>query len=654
MTHILPLKRVGEEDRPKIGDKAFALASLQKGGFPVPRALCVTTDVYDTYVSSTGLRERIQMEIHRKAFADMRWEEMWDASLRIRNMFLTTPIPGSLKDALGDMVGASFGENPVAVRSSAPGEDSAKASFAGLHESYVNVRGAHVILEHVLKVWASLWSDAALLYRRELGLDPAKSTMAVVIQEMVFGDRSGVVFSRSPMDPSQSVIESVHGLNQGLVDGTVEPDRWTLDGISGDILSHRAPDRDLWVTPTEDGATLADLPPEIAPHSPLNDEEVGAVYRTAMSLETHFGSPQDVEWTFRGGSLHLLQSRPITTGKKTETEDERSWYLSLSRTFDNLRKLRRKIEEELIPAMIREASHLESMDLNALSPKDLAHEVERRSLVHKKWVETYWRDFIPFAHGARLFGQVYNDAVHPSDPYEFMTLLTVTEMESLKRNRLIEDIAQQARENPEIRHALETGDTEGADPSFLERLDGLMSMYGRNLCTADLSSAECRVNICRILLQMTAARPTTTARKDLTALTESFLSRFEGKKKEETLELLELARASYQLRDDDNLYLGRIESELDRAIAVAEKVLFADSIGKEDRRSNEELIARAGRKAYVPQSASPLATTSDPFDIRPRQLTGQPAGPGLAKGPARVVAKASGISRLPIGGNPCL
>ena len=585
MTLILPIERVGKEDGPKVGGKAFALASLQKGGFPVPRALFLTTDVYDDYVSSTGLRERIQMEIHRKAFADMRWEEMWDASLRIRNMFLTTPLPGPLKNTLGDMVGASFGENPVAVRSSAPGEDSAKASFAGLHESYVNVRGAHFILEHVLKVWASLWSDAALLYRRELGLDPAKSTMAVVIQEMVFGDRSGVVFSRSPMDPSQAVIESVHGLNQGLVDGTVEPDRWTLDRISGDILSHREPDRDLWVAPTEDGATLADLPPEIAPHSPLNDGEVGAVYRTAMALETHFGSPQDVEWTFRGGSLHLLQSRPITTEKGAETEDERSWYLSLSRSFDNLRKLRRKIEEELIPAMIREASHLESMDLNALSPKDLAREVERRSLLHKKWVETYWRDFIPFAHGARLFGQVYNDVVHPSDPYEFMTLLRATEMESLKRNRLIEELARDVKESPDLFRVLQRGNPADAASSFLERLDSLIADYGQNLCAGGLSLAECRIRICNILLRMAAAPSSATNRKDITALTESFLSRFEGKKKEETLDLLELARASYRLRDDDNLYLGRIESELDRAVAKAEAILPADSAAEEDRGS---------------------------------------------------------------------
>ena len=648
MTFILPIEHFGEEDRAQVGGKAFALASLWKAGFTVPKALCITTDVYDRYVSSTGLRERILMEIHRKAFTDMRWEEMWDASLRIRNMFVSTPLPKPLKDTLGDIIDASFKKYPVAVRSSAPGEDSDRASFAGLHESYVNVRGSSVILEHVLKVWSSLWSDAALLYRKELGLDPEKSNMAVVIQEMVFGDRSGVAFCRSPMDPSQAVIESVYGLNQGLVDGAVEPDRWVLDRTSGKILSHTKPRRDLWVAPAQGGAVLEDLPTKKAPHPPLNDEEVEEVYRTAMALEKHFGSPQDVEWTFREGRLYLLQSRPITTGTGAETGDDRSWYLSLSRSFKNLKALRQKIEEDLIPAILREASNLESITLETLSSEELWHEIERRSLIHKKWVEIYWSEFIPFAHGARLFGQVYNDAVHPSDPYEFMSLLMATEMESLKRNRLLEDLARDIRENSELRQVLEAGDPADADSSFLKRLDDFVSNYGQVICQSP-SLTACRVSVCGILLRMAVVRTTSMARKDISALTEKFLSYFEGKKRGEATEMLDLARASYRLRDDDNIYLGRIESELDRAIALAETLLIADSAMEKDQRPYEELIARVKQKVYVPHSAVQATTEDENFLVRPRQLTGQPAGPGLGEGPARVVLKVSDLTEFQSG-----
>jgi len=99
------------------------------------------------------------------------------------------------------------------------------------------------ILKHIRLVWASLWSDAALLYRQEIGLNVEKSTMAVVIQEIVAGDRSGVVFTRNPNDENQGVIESVYGLNQGLVDGTVEPDRWIIDRSRNTIVSHTPPER---------------------------------------------------------------------------------------------------------------------------------------------------------------------------------------------------------------------------------------------------------------------------------------------------------------------------------------------------------------------------------------------------------------------------
>jgi phosphoenolpyruvate synthase/pyruvate phosphate dikinase len=233
MSLILSLHQIKEMDREQVGGKAFALAISSQSGMNVPDALCVKTDAYNQFLNVAGLRERILLEVNRKNFQEMRWEEMWDASLRIRNMFLKTPTPPGIAQELRSAIKDHFGDKAVVVRSSAPGEDSPHASFAGLHESYVNVRGTEAILEHVRLVWASLWSDAALLYRQELGLDIEKSAMAVLIQEIVNGERSGVAFSKNPNDGSQSVIESVYGLNAGLVDGTVEPDRWLLQQNEG-------------------------------------------------------------------------------------------------------------------------------------------------------------------------------------------------------------------------------------------------------------------------------------------------------------------------------------------------------------------------------------------------------------------------------------
>ena len=238
MTLIIPLSEIKKQDMSRVGGKAVALAIMAQHSLNVPDALCVTTDAYNSYVTTTGLRERILLELNRKQFKDMRWEELWDTSLRIRNMFLTTPLPTALAQDLREIIAPVFSDKAAVVRSSAPGEDSASTSFAGLHESYVNIKGTESIIEHIRLVWASLWSDAALLYRQELDLNIEKSLMAVVVQEIIDGEQSGVAFGKNPLNESEAVIEAIYGLNQGLVDGSVEPDRWIVDRKTGRIISH--------------------------------------------------------------------------------------------------------------------------------------------------------------------------------------------------------------------------------------------------------------------------------------------------------------------------------------------------------------------------------------------------------------------------------
>ena len=185
MKWVISAEDIHHEDRQRVGGKGYALALLAKNGFQIPETVCISSDVYQEYIDRTGLRERIQLELHRKDFKEMRWEEIWDCATRIRNMFLRKQIPDNIAKRLTAVIQSRFKDKPVAVRSSSPEEDTAKASFAGLHESYINISGLSAILEHLLKVWASLWSDAALLYRQEIGLSVEKSTMAVVIQSIV-------------------------------------------------------------------------------------------------------------------------------------------------------------------------------------------------------------------------------------------------------------------------------------------------------------------------------------------------------------------------------------------------------------------------------------------------------------------------------------
>jgi rifampicin phosphotransferase len=628
---------VGDEHRALIGGKGFSLSVMAREGLPVPPGLCLTTEAYWRYVEETGLRVKIVRELNRKRFEDMRWEEMWDTALRIRNLFLRTPMPQGLALTLtGELYALTRGRAWV-VRSSAPGEDSSKTSFAGLHESYLNIRGMDALLEHIRLVWASLWSDAALLYRRELGLDVEKSAMAVVVQQIIPGDRSGVAFGVNPNDGAQSVVEAVHGLNEGLVSGEVEPDRWILERASGRIVSHTAPLRDRFVVPATEGVRVDPLPPDKARTPPLTGAEVFDVHRMVLRGETIFGVPQDMEWTYEGEKLFLLQSRPITTGGETGTGDERPWYLSLRRTFENLKSLRRRVEEEIIPEMLGEADRLAAGSVLSLPDDDLVHQIEERARIYTKWKAVYWNDLIPLAHGVRLFGVVYNDAVRPDDPYEFMDLLGATAMVSLERNRALDELASPVRDDAMLRESLGRG---VVPESFREKLDAFITGFGEMFGSAP-GAAGYGEQLIPFILEMAGRGP----RRDREAGTdkdirrEVFLARFSGEKRKEAEEILDLGRASYRLRDNDNIYLGRVKAQLVLALKELERRRTRGAPAPLPATWPED-VALAIEE--VAGKGSPAAGDHKGlgFSMRARQIVGQPAGPGLGTGPARIVTSA--------------
>ncbi len=642
----LSLPEIKPEDRPRVGGKGFALAVMARGGLRVPPALCITPEAYLEFVTATGIRETILLELGRKSFEDMRWEEIWDTSLRIRNAFLQTPIPDVLRQQLIPPLEAMFSGKSVAVRSSAPGEDSAKTSFAGLHESYIHIRGTQSMLEHIRLVWASLWSDRALLYRKELGLDVEKSTMAVVVQEMIPGERSGVAFGRDPLDPSQAVIEAVYGLNQAMVDGTVEPDRWFLRRNTGEVIFHHAATREKTLAYTPAGVRLEPLAPEFRGKPPLELTEIGEIYGLTQKAETIFGSPQDVEWTYRENLLFILQSRPITTGP-SDMEDTRRWYLGLHRSFENLKGLRRKIEDELLPRMEEEAREMGRIALAPLSDRELAIEIERRLEIGKEWDGQYKEFCIPFAHGMRLFGQVYNDKMKPENPFEFMDLLGGADMISVQRNQMMESLARWIRRNPRLAENLKRGRREGMDPGFLKALESFLAKFG------DQSWSKARINqdpkaLFTILLTMARGEP---PRKGPTkrrqkSLETRFFSRFDEDQKEFAAELLDLGRASYRLRDDDNIYMGKIQAQIVAAVEEGKKRLRQKGRMLSPR-VEERDVARGLRDARFrfKKTVVPGGITSgeEKAGIRGRQLVGQPASSGIAAGMARVILRAEDL-----------
>jgi pyruvate,water dikinase len=639
MKLIIPLDKVSKQDTALVGGKAVALALMAQHAGNVPHALCITTTAYNVYVDATGLRERIYFELCRKPFTDMRWEELWDVSLRIRNMFLTTPLLADLAQELQAAVASVFSDKATVVRSSAPGEDSMRSSFAGLHESYVNVRGTKSIIEHIRLVWASLWSDAALLYRQELGLNVEKSVMAVIVQEIIEGDVSGVAFSKNPLNNSEAVIEAVYGLNQGLVDGSIEPDRWIIDRKTGAILSHTPALRSRKLAAFSEGVRFEPLSAEQAEAPPLSTEHINRVYALVNTADNVFHEPQDVEWTIRENRLYVLQSRPITAQKTDVSDDQRSWYLSLRRSFDNLKALRVKIEQELIPALIAEASRLADTDLSRLEDHELAFEIADRNEILQKWTHVYWHDFIPFAHGMRLFGQVYNDMVKPADPYEFVDLLRSDKMLSVERNRLLQHMASIIRRTEHLAAALRNG-CEFQHNAFNSMLDAFIERYSGE-ASGTAQAEKHKQALIRLLLEMAdhSAPDKQAVRVHQAELVDRFLERFPAAQRERAHELLDLARASYRMRDDDNLYLGKIEQQLNRALNEARRRIGARAISDTDALTVEELCKVLHNPSYVPARKSARHERPKEFIVQPRQLIGQPAGPGIGVGTARVIIR---------------
>jgi pyruvate,water dikinase len=201
---------------------------------------------------------------------------------------------------------------PLAARSSAVGEDSEQASFAGQHITRLNLRSASQVREAVAAIWESARSPAVLAYRQRIGLGGEPRTAAIV-QELVDADCAGVLFSRNPLDGSDEfVVEASWGLGEAVVAGLVVPDRVRL-GRDGTVLEQTAGLKDIVVRPAPEGGTQeAQVPPSRARDPCLSGAQLRELVALARRCQQVFSGAQDLEWAFAGGRLFLLQRRAVT------------------------------------------------------------------------------------------------------------------------------------------------------------------------------------------------------------------------------------------------------------------------------------------------------------------------------------------------------
>jgi phosphohistidine swiveling domain-containing protein len=313
------LEDVRRADTSLVGGKAANLGELLAHGFPVPPGFVVTAPACRRFFDEIRLGENLA------TLRSASPSEVEAGRATIASKIHTTAIPAALEDAiftahatLRERCGAAL---VCAVRSSATTEDLGAASFAGQHGTYYYVDETQLI-GMTRNCWASLWSKEAVSYRATQGVDHASAYMAVVVQQMVPSEISGVAFTVNPVTGARDeiVIESSWGMGAGIVDGRVTPDRYVLHRDGLEVKERRIAQKRFRVSTTlrkDAVARVVQVPTAQSQAATLTTDLVAAIARWAIRAEERFGAPQDVEWAVTDGHVHVLQSRPVTvSGRK--------------------------------------------------------------------------------------------------------------------------------------------------------------------------------------------------------------------------------------------------------------------------------------------------------------------------------------------------
>ena len=311
---------LGEIDKTQValaGGKGANLGDLSRiEGIQVPAGFCVTTDAFRQIMTTVpGIGDQLG-RLSRLDPGDR--QAIRTISAEIRRAIQGAVIPDDVAAAITSFVTRLGGQAAYAVRSSATAEDLPAASFAGQHDTYLNVVGVAAILQHVSRCWASLFTERAVTYRQRNGIGHRKVHMAVVVQQMLFPQASGIAFTADPVTSNRKVvsIEASFGLGEALVAGLVNADVYQVR--DGEIAAREVAAKQLAIHGLPEGGTQeAEIEPERQGEPALADAQILRLAELGRRIEAHFGRPQDIEWCLasdeQGGGFQIVQSRAITT-----------------------------------------------------------------------------------------------------------------------------------------------------------------------------------------------------------------------------------------------------------------------------------------------------------------------------------------------------
>jgi pyruvate,water dikinase len=311
---VMALEKLTSAQIAIAGGKGAKLGDMLHAKLPVPTGFVVTADAFRAFIEQSSGLETIRRETNGLDVHDE--SALANASRLIHDVIQANPMADALSQQIEKSYQAMGSDMPVAVRSSAISEDGEAASFAGQQETFLNVRGAAEVIGRVRDCWASFFTPRALFYRAQKGsLEDVE--IAVVVQQMIQAEKSGVTFTVEPVQGrrDQMMIEAAFGLGEGVVSGKITPDQYIIDKDDGAILSEYVAPQRIALVYDAHGSGLQEisLPETQGDSRVLNADEIKQVSALGLQLESHFGAPQDIEWCIKDGQVYLLQSRPITT-----------------------------------------------------------------------------------------------------------------------------------------------------------------------------------------------------------------------------------------------------------------------------------------------------------------------------------------------------
>ncbi|HJK01539.1 MAG TPA: phosphoenolpyruvate synthase [Methanocorpusculum sp.] len=315
--NILWLNEICKDDIPSVGGKGASLGEMTSIGLPVPQGFVVTAQAFRRFLQLTKLEDSIFNVLEQLDVDDN--DALNSSSDKVRKMISSAAMPEIIQK---DIVTAyrKMGSNTVvAVRSSATAEDLPDASFAGQQDTYLNIIGEIDLLQSVQDCWASLYRERAIYYRAKQGFNDRTVNIAVVVQQLVFSEKAGVMFSSHPISGDATVIiEGSWGLGEAIVSGTVSPDNYVYDRKNKRITTKTIASKSVEILPDgRKGTKIIEVPLNLQNIQVLSDAEVAKLSEFAIISEEHYMVPQDMEWGIVGDAIYILQSRPITTIQKS-------------------------------------------------------------------------------------------------------------------------------------------------------------------------------------------------------------------------------------------------------------------------------------------------------------------------------------------------